>query len=77
MKPGSSLLKGLSIFTSIVGAIAILFALAEGFTAEGGIGVIFLSGGVGLLLASVFIWAAGKALEILARIETNTRKDKP
>jgi hypothetical protein len=76
--PAGAFLKVLSIVAAIIGGIAILLAVLgiseEGLTAEGGINTTILLTGLNLLISSPFIWAAGKALELLSSIQANTRK---
>jgi hypothetical protein len=76
-KPAGGLLKGLSYVTAAIGAIAVVLAViaiaSDGLTTEGGLNAIILASGIGILLTSTFIWAAGKALELLSRIALNTK----
>ncbi len=72
-KPAGAFLRGLSYPAAVIGVLLILLTVPEGLTADNGIGVVFLAVGLSLSLSSPFIWAAGKALELLSRIEANTR----
>lgn len=70
-QPAGGWLMALSYFTATLGGAAALFAVILG------INFALLAGGIGIFLSSLFVWAAGKALELLSRVEMNTRTDPP
>jgi hypothetical protein len=78
-KPAGGLLILLSYLVSAVGGLAVLLAIIairqEGFRADAEVNALLLFTGIGILLSSLLIWAAGKALELLSRIVKNTNPD--